>query len=78
MLILPGSYNLPSGGGLGRVGESNLTGAIQVGSKVSLFLAELKRRRVYHVAAVYVVVGLGVLGAAEVILDPLGLGDLRK
>lgn len=41
------------------------------------FLSELKRRRVYHVAVVYVAVGLGVLGAAEVILDPLGLGALR-
>ena len=46
-------------------------------SRLSSFLAELKRRRVYHVAVVYVVVGLGVLGAAEVILDPLGLGALR-
>jgi TolB-like protein len=43
-----------------------------------LFLAELKRRKVYHVAVVYMVVGLGILGAAEVILDPLGLGSLRK
>ncbi|MDP2957478.1 MAG: tetratricopeptide repeat protein [Longimicrobiales bacterium] len=40
-------------------------------------LAELKRRKVYHVAAVYVGVGLGVLGAAELILDPLGLGAFR-
>ena len=47
-------------------------------SKISTFFSELKRRKVYHVAVVYVVVGLGVLGAAEVILDPLGLGDLRK
>ena len=42
-----------------------------------VFFSELKRRRVYHVAVVYVVVGLGVLGAAELILDPLGLGALR-
>ena len=40
-------------------------------------LAELKRRRVYRVAVVYVVVGVGVLGAAEVILDPLGLEGVR-
>ena len=46
-------------------------------SKLRTFLAELKRRRVYQVAAVYIVVGLGVLGAAEVILDPIGLGALR-
>jgi uncharacterized protein involved in exopolysaccharide biosynthesis len=39
-------------------------------SRLRAFLGELKRRRVYHVAVVYVVVGLGVLGAAEVILDP--------
>ena len=46
-------------------------------SKLPLLLAELRRRKVYRVAAVYVVVGLGILGAAEVILDPLGLGALR-
>jgi len=48
-----------------------------VAFKLSLFLAELKRRKVYKVAAVYVVVGVGTLGAAEVILDPLGLEALR-
>jgi hypothetical protein len=48
-----------------------------VASKLSLFLAELKRRKVSHVAVVYVVVGVGILGAAEVILDPLGLEALR-
>lgn len=48
-----------------------------VASRLSVFLAELKRRKVYKVAAVYVVVGVGILGAAEVILDPLGLGALR-
>jgi len=48
-----------------------------VASKLSLFLAELKRRKVYRVAAVYIVVGVGILGAAEVILDPLGLDALR-
>lgn len=41
------------------------------------FLAELRRRRVYRAAVAYVVVGLGVLGAAELILDPLGLGAVR-
>jgi TolB-like protein/Flp pilus assembly protein TadD len=40
-------------------------------------IAELKRRRVFSVGTVYVVVGLGVLGAAEVILEPLGLDTLR-
>jgi TolB-like protein len=48
-----------------------------VASKFSFFLAELKQRKVGRVAAVYLVVGLGVLGAAEVILDPLGLEALR-
>ena len=43
-------------------------------SKVSRFIKELKRRRVYRAAAAYVVVGLGVLGGAELILDPLGFG----
>jgi len=41
------------------------------------FLGELKRRKVYNVAAAYVVVGLGLLGAAELILDPLGLTAAR-
>lgn len=45
--------------------------------KTGSFISELRRRRVFRVAAVYVVVGLGVLSAAEVILDPLGLGGLR-
>jgi TolB-like protein len=52
-------------------------GSRTVASRLSRFLAELKRRRVYRVAATYVVVGLGVLGAAELILDPLGLGAAR-
>ena len=39
-------------------------------------MSELKRRRVYHVAVAYLVVGLGVLGAAELILEPLGLEAL--
>jgi len=46
-------------------------------SSLRTALAELKRRRVYRVAVVYVVVGVGVLGAAEVILDPLGLEGVR-
>jgi serine/threonine-protein kinase len=40
-------------------------------------LSEFRRRKVYRAAGVYVVVGLGVLGAAEVILDPLGLTGAR-
>jgi serine/threonine-protein kinase len=40
-------------------------------------VAELRRRRVFRAAAVYVAVGLGVLGAAELILDPLGLSEAR-
>ena len=46
-------------------------------SKLSSFLAELRRRKVYRVATAYVIVGVGILGAAEVILDPLGLETLR-
>lgn len=41
------------------------------------FIAELRRRQLYRITAGYVVVGLGVLGAAELILDPLGLGGAR-
>lgn len=46
--------------------------------RLGRFLAELRRRHVYRAAVAYVVVGLGVLGAAEVILDPLGLGEVRR
>lgn len=45
-------------------------------SRFRRFLSELKRRRVYHVGVAYAVVGLGVLGAAELILEPLGLEAL--
>jgi TolB-like protein len=48
-----------------------------MGSRIRSVLAELKRRKVSHVAVAYVAVGLGVLGAAEVILDPLGLEGAR-
>lgn len=41
------------------------------------FLKALKRRHIYQVAAVYAAVGLGLLGAAELVLDPLGLGAAR-
>ena len=41
------------------------------------FLGELRRRKVYRASAVYVAVGLGILGAAELILDPLGLAAAR-
>lgn len=44
---------------------------------VSRFLAELKRRKVYRAAVLYVVVGLGVLSAAELLLDSLGLSTVR-
>jgi tetratricopeptide (TPR) repeat protein len=44
-----------------------------VASKLSLFLAELKRRKVVRVAAVYVLVGLGVIEGAQMILPTLQL-----
>ena len=47
-------------------------------TKASQFIKELKRRRVYSAAVAYIVVGLGVLGGAEVVLDPLGLGEARR
>ncbi len=37
-------------------------------SKLSLFLAELKRRKVYRVGTVYVVVGAGIIGLCEAAL----------
>ncbi len=47
-------------------------------TKASEFIKELKRRRVYRAAVAYIVVGLGVLGGADVVLDPLGLGEARR
>jgi tetratricopeptide (TPR) repeat protein len=44
-----------------------------VASKLSLFLAELKRRRVGRVAAVYAVVGIGVIEAAGLLFDAFDL-----
>jgi len=44
-----------------------------VASKLSLFLAELKRRKVTHVAVVYALVGLGVIEGAQMILPTLQL-----
>jgi len=48
-----------------------------VASSLGVFLSELKRRKVYRVAVTYIIVGIGVLGAAEVIMDPLGLEGAR-
>ncbi len=42
-------------------------------SKLSVFLAELKRRKVVRVAAVYALVGLGVIEGASMILPTLQL-----
>jgi hypothetical protein len=46
-------------------------------SKLSLFFAELKRRKVYHVAAVYVVVGAGIIGLADATFPSLNLESLQ-
>ena len=42
-------------------------------SKLSLFLAELKRRKVTRVAVAYALVGLGVIEGASMILPTLQL-----
>ena len=47
-------------------------------TSIKTLTAELKRRKVYRTAYLYVVFGLGLLGAAELILDPLGLGEMRR
>jgi len=44
-----------------------------VASKLSLFLAELKRRKVTRVALVYVVVGIGVIEGAQLLFDAFGV-----
>ena len=47
-------------------------------SKLSVFFAELKRRKVYHVAVVYVLVGLGVAQGADWAFDLLELPNLAS
>ncbi|MCK5650261.1 MAG: tetratricopeptide repeat protein [Gemmatimonadetes bacterium] len=47
-------------------------------SKVSFFLSELKRRKVYHVAVVYVLVGLGVAQGADWAFDLLELPNVAS
>lgn len=44
-------------------------------SKLSIFFAELKRRKVTRVAVVYILVGVGVVEGADIIGSPLGLPD---
>ena len=44
-------------------------------SKLSLFLAEMKRRRVYRVAVIYVVVGFAVWQAADFAVPALNLPE---
>ena len=59
------------------IGQPPFPGARGMTSRLRPFLSELRRRQVYHVAVAYVLVGVGILEAAEVILDPLGLEALR-
>jgi len=44
-------------------------------SRIRQFLAELRRRRVYRVAAVYLVVGWVILQLGNIVVEPLGLPD---
>jgi len=45
-------------------------------SRIPSFFSELKRRKVFHVAAVYAVVGFGVIEAADIIFPRLSLPDI--
>ncbi|MFC1659973.1 hypothetical protein ACFL3S_00725 [Gemmatimonadota bacterium] len=47
-------------------------------SRVSLFLAELKRRKVYRVAAIYLVVGFAVWQAADFAVPALNLPEVAS
>jgi len=64
-------------GRCGREARFPRAGADLLNSRILSFLGEMKRRKVFRVAGVYVAVGLGILGAAELILEPLGLDSLR-
>lgn len=57
------------GGGRGRAVSSD--GVDDVALKLSYLLAELKRRKVTRVALVYILVGLGVIEAVDIIGDRL-------
>ncbi len=46
-------------------------------SKLSSFLVELKRRKVYHVAVVYVIVGAGIIGLCEAALPSNLWGQIQ-
>jgi TolB-like protein/Tfp pilus assembly protein PilF len=48
-----------------------------VASKITTFLKELKRRKVYAVAVVYVAAAAGILGIAEPALGEAGWEDIR-
>ena len=56
-------------------GNSPPTGAIRVASKLSLFLAELRRRKVYRVAAIYAAVGVAISLAVPDLFGALLLPD---
>jgi TolB-like protein/Tfp pilus assembly protein PilF len=43
-------------------------------SRLATFLSELRRRKVYHVAAGYLIVGFGVASGAQYILEIMGFG----
>jgi len=45
---------------MGWDGRSSFTGSVTVASTLSLFLAELRRRKVYRVAAIYATVGVAI------------------
>ena len=58
-------------------GHSLAPGAQRMASRFSSFLAELKRRKVYHVAVAYILVGWGVSQGAEFLFgDVLRLQDV--
>jgi len=59
-------------------GPSSSSEAIHVASKLSLFLAELKRRKVTRVAVVYAVVGIGVIEGAQLLFEALALPLMRN
>ena len=75
-LLFPFPYPiLLSGGLVGSHGRFTLAGAISVAWKPKVFLAELKRRKVYHVAGVYVMVAFALWEGADIAFPRLGLPD---
>jgi hypothetical protein len=73
-LLVP-NHIVPLGGWLGWKGQSTLTGAITVSSKLKALLEEIHRRSLWQILIAYAAGSWLILGASGTIMDVLGLPD---